>query len=61
MLFLPVWRRQEYNICFTTVERPKDDAVPALPDSTGEQAVLPGILRKLVQRRRQVRREPINE
>jgi DNA polymerase alpha subunit A len=46
---------QEYNICFTTVVRPKDDAIPALPDSTGEQAVLPNILRKLVGRRKQVR------
>ena len=46
---------QEYNICFTTVVRPKDDAVPPLPENVGEQAVLPGVLRKLVQRRRQVK------
>ena len=49
---------QEYNICFTTVSRPKDDAVPPLPDNVGEQAVLPAVLRKLVQRRRQVRSPP---
>jgi DNA polymerase alpha subunit A len=46
---------QEYNICFTTVARPKDDAVPPLPENVSEQAVLPGVLRKLVQRRRQVK------
>lgn len=46
---------QEYNICFTTVQRPKDDSVPPLPENVSQQAVLPAILRKLVQRRKQVK------
>ncbi|KAK3255600.1 hypothetical protein CYMTET_35223 [Cymbomonas tetramitiformis] len=33
---------QEYNICFTTVERPQDDSVPPLP-SPSKPAVLPQV------------------
>ncbi|XP_057948989.1 DNA polymerase alpha catalytic subunit isoform X3 [Malania oleifera] len=45
---------QEYNICFTTVERSPDGLVPRLPSSrmTG---VLPELLKNLVQRRRMVK------
>lgn len=45
---------QEYNICFTTVERSPDGVVPLLPSSrvTG---VLPELLKNLVQRRRMVK------
>ncbi|KAL6785075.1 POLA1 [Auxenochlorella protothecoides x Auxenochlorella symbiontica] len=46
---------QEYNICFTTVVRPKDGAVPALPPPSEELAVLPKVLQTLVQRRRTVK------
>ncbi|ONM36133.1 DNA polymerase alpha catalytic subunit [Zea mays] len=45
---------QEFNICFTTVERSSDGSVPNLPASkvTG---VLPELLRSLVERRRMVK------
>lgn len=51
---------QEYNICFTTVERkaiidPSVEEVPELPDSTLEQGILPRMLATLVQRRRAVK------
>lgn len=53
---------QEYNICFTTVEREivdggsdNDIAIPAVPDKGIEQGLLPRILASLVQRRRQVK------
>jgi len=59
---------QEFNICFTTVERPQasgvDGDVPAMatlpPPAPGEPggegaAVLPQVLRRLVQRRRAVK------
>ncbi|CAN6456178.1 unnamed protein product [Victoria cruziana] len=45
---------QEYNICFTTVERNKDGAIPALP-STKITGVLPKLLHSLVDRRRKVK------
>ena len=32
---------QEYNICFTTVQRPADDAIPALPQTGASLAPLP--------------------
>jgi DNA polymerase alpha subunit A len=48
---------QEYNICFTTVSQPEDGSLPALP-TTGatpaDLALLPKVIRQLVQRRRQV-------
>lgn len=46
---------QEYNICFSTVERPKDGAIAPLPPTANELAVLPNVLRRLVQRRRAVK------
>ncbi|KAJ4963774.1 hypothetical protein NE237_023713 [Protea cynaroides] len=45
---------QEYNICFTTVERSSDGVVPRLP-SCQITGVLPELLRNLVQRRRMVK------
>ncbi|KAK4783867.1 hypothetical protein SAY86_018235 [Trapa natans] len=45
---------QEYNICFTTVERPADGSIPRLPTST-TTGVLPELLKNLVQRRRMVK------
>ncbi|XP_057770285.1 DNA polymerase alpha catalytic subunit [Salvia miltiorrhiza] len=45
---------QEYNICFTTVERSPDGSVPRLPSSK-KTGVLPELLRNLVERRRMVK------
>ncbi|KAK0605744.1 hypothetical protein LWI29_030308 [Acer saccharum] len=46
---------QEYNICFTTVERSSSDGfVPHLPSSK-TTGVLPELLKNLVQRRRMVK------
>ncbi|XP_072964180.1 DNA polymerase alpha catalytic subunit [Typha angustifolia] len=45
---------QEYNICFTTVERSPEGLVPSLPSSK-TTGVLPELLRNLVERRRMVK------
>ncbi|XP_043713999.1 DNA polymerase alpha catalytic subunit [Telopea speciosissima] len=45
---------QEYNICFTTVERSSDGVVPRLP-SCQTTGVLPELLKNLVQRRKMVK------
>ncbi|CAL0331796.1 unnamed protein product [Lupinus luteus] len=45
---------QEYNICFTTVERSSDGSFPRLPSSK-TTGVLPELLRNLVERRRMVK------
>ncbi|KAG6729216.1 hypothetical protein I3842_01G015200 [Carya illinoinensis] len=45
---------QEYNICFTTVERSPDGLAPLLPSSKAP-GVLPELLKNLVQRRRMVK------
>ncbi|KAL0450358.1 UNVERIFIED_CONTAM: DNA polymerase alpha catalytic subunit [Sesamum latifolium] len=45
---------QEYNICFTTVERSADGSAPCLP-STKRTGVLPELLKNLVERRRMVK------
>ncbi|KAJ8764232.1 hypothetical protein K2173_005972 [Erythroxylum novogranatense] len=45
---------QEYNICFTTVERSPDGLVPRLP-SSNTTGVLPELLKNLVERRRMVK------
>ena len=48
---------QEYNICFTTVSQPEDGSLPNLPTSSAaaeDLALLPRVIRQLVQRRRQV-------
>ncbi|KAK9448679.1 uncharacterized protein V1518DRAFT_417885 [Limtongia smithiae] len=50
---------QEFNICFTTVDRSHcsedDDKVPDPPSSTVSQGILPRIIATLVNRRRQVK------
>jgi len=60
---------QEYNICFTTVERPNEDQVAQFtseaellaatdaPDSGAGEGILPLVLRRLVETRRQVKSE----
>ncbi|SCV05714.1 LANO_0H13564g1_1 [Lachancea nothofagi CBS 11611] len=49
---------QEYNICFTTVERDPNniEELPNVPDSEIKQGVLPRLLANLVQRRREVKK-----
>ena len=34
---------QEYNICFTTIQRPEDGSPAPLPDPSAQQAVLPKV------------------
>ncbi|XP_033706019.1 DNA polymerase alpha catalytic subunit isoform X3 [Tursiops truncatus] len=57
---------QEFNICFTTVQRVASEAqkvtedgeqeqIPELPDPSLEMGILPREIRKLVERRRQVK------
>lgn len=50
---------QEYNICFTTVERAnfteEDDKVPEVPDEQN-QGILPRLIATLVTRRREVKK-----
>jgi len=49
---------QEYNICFTTVDRSDvgtEDKVPDLPDSDQPQGILPKLIATLVNRRKQVK------
>jgi DNA polymerase alpha subunit A len=45
---------QEYNVCFTTVDRPNDGSIPTLPSSE-TPGVLPQVLKGLVERRKQVK------
>ncbi|KAJ4821496.1 DNA polymerase [Rhynchospora pubera] len=45
---------QEFNICFTTVERSSDGTAPSLP-STRDAGVLPELLKDLVKSRREVK------
>ncbi|CAM6100645.1 unnamed protein product [Calypogeia fissa] len=45
---------QEYNVCFTTVDKPSDGSIPRLP-STALPGVLPQVLKGLVDRRKQVK------
>ncbi|XP_020217424.1 DNA polymerase alpha catalytic subunit isoform X1 [Cajanus cajan] len=45
---------QEYNICFTTVERSSDESFPRLPSSK-TTGVLPEVLKNLVERRKKVK------
>ncbi|KAF2262491.1 DNA polymeras-like protein alpha catalytic subunit [Lojkania enalia] len=51
---------QEFNICFTTVERSdmseEDERVPEVPSDEQEQGVLPRLIATLVNRRREVKR-----
>lgn len=50
---------QEFNICFTTVDRSdlseEDDKVPEVPSEGLEQGILPKLISTLVARRRQVK------
>ncbi|CAE7236567.1 unnamed protein product [Symbiodinium sp. CCMP2592] len=58
---------QEYNICFTTVDRPDENEVAKMtseaqllsqtrePDGTAEEGILPQVLRRLVDSRRVVK------
>lgn len=57
---------QEYNICFTTVKRPTDGSMPALPTaaaaaggggagSSSGLAPLPTVIQGLVRKRREVK------
>ncbi|KAJ3221314.1 DNA-directed DNA polymerase alpha catalytic subunit pol1 [Clydaea vesicula] len=50
---------QEYNICFTTVQRcdkeSLDDQIPDVPDPSLEQGILPKLIAALVNRRKQVK------
>lgn len=49
---------QEYNICFTTMERSEnldEDALPSFPEADQEAGVLPTEIRKLVESRKQVK------
>ncbi|KAL3229057.1 DNA polymerase alpha catalytic subunit A [Nakaseomyces bracarensis] len=49
---------QEFNICFTTVERDVEnsDELPEVPSSDMAQGVLPRLLANLVERRREVKK-----
>lgn len=51
---------QEFNICFTTVERAniseEDDKVPEVPKAEEEQGILPRLIATLVKRRREVKK-----
>ncbi|RMY54665.1 hypothetical protein D0863_13561 [Hortaea werneckii] len=51
---------QEYNICFTTVERGEigddDEKVPDVPGDTANKGILPRLIRGLVARRREVKK-----
>uniref|UniRef100_A0A673B0R8 DNA polymerase n=1 Tax=Sphaeramia orbicularis TaxID=375764 RepID=A0A673B0R8_9TELE len=49
---------QEFNICFTTVQREQEDEleeIPEIPDPSLEMGILPKEIRKLVERRKQVK------
>ena len=46
---------QEYNICFTTVDAPPDGGPAPLPPPSDTPAVLPTMIKGLVQRRRAVK------
>jgi DNA polymerase alpha subunit A len=51
---------QEFNICFTTVERSdigeEDERVPEVPDESQDQGILPRLIATLVNRRREVKK-----
>lgn len=51
---------QEYNICFTTVDRSEiteeDEKVPEVPEDTSNKGILPRLIRTLVSRRREVKK-----
>lgn len=51
---------QEFNICFTTIERSDigedEDRVPDVPEDTANKGILPRLIRGLVTRRREVKK-----
>jgi DNA polymerase alpha subunit A len=51
---------QEFNICFTTVDRSEigdeDEKVPEVPGDTANKGILPRLIRTLVSRRREVKK-----
>ena len=51
---------QEFNICFTTVDRSniteEDEKVPEVPEDTTNKGILPRLIRTLVSRRREVKK-----
>lgn len=51
---------QEFNICFTTVDRSEigddDEKVPEVPNDTANKGILPRLIRTLVTRRREVKK-----
>ncbi|KAF2644604.1 DNA polymeras-like protein alpha catalytic subunit [Massarina eburnea CBS 473.64] len=51
---------QEFNICFTTVERSDltedDDKVPEVPNEDADKGILPKLIKTLVDRRREVKK-----
>lgn len=51
---------QEYNICFTTVDRSEitdeDEKIPDVPEDTSNKGILPRLIRTLVSRRREVKK-----
>ena len=51
---------QEFNICFTTVDRSdlseEEDKVPEVPSEDADLGILPRLIRTLVQRRREVKK-----
>ncbi|KAF2764947.1 DNA polymeras-like protein alpha catalytic subunit [Teratosphaeria nubilosa] len=51
---------QEYNICFTTVDRSDigedEDIIPEVPEDTANKGILPRLIRTLVSRRREVKK-----
>lgn len=51
---------QEFNICFTTIERSDigedDDRIPEVPGNTADKGILPRLIRGLVSRRREVKK-----
>ncbi|OQO07982.1 hypothetical protein B0A48_06775 [Cryoendolithus antarcticus] len=51
---------QEYNICFTTIERSgideDDDKVPDVPENVNDKGILPRLISTLVARRREVKK-----
>ncbi|KAL2314433.1 DNA polymerase alpha catalytic subunit [Schizosaccharomyces pombe] len=51
---------QEYNICFTTVDRSpsnsdSDDQIPDTPSASANQGIFPRLIANLVERRRQIK------
>ncbi|EQC30539.1 hypothetical protein SDRG_11856 [Saprolegnia diclina VS20] len=48
---------REYNICFTTVVMPSHGDVPELPSATAVEGVLPQVIKRLLESRKQVKNQ----